>query len=71
MNVTNHTLEITPTKGRCPAGEAHGKQCLAEGKIPVFSCEGACIRGEIARQAANKLVLLQPDNDGFSGRVSG
>jgi len=60
MNKTNYTLEITPTKGRCPAGEAHGSQCHAEGKIPVLSCEGACIRGEIARQAANLVAKEEP-----------
>ena len=47
------SLEVTETKARCPTGEKIGNQYMAEGKIPVFACEGACIRGEIARVAAN------------------
>jgi uncharacterized metal-binding protein len=33
---------------------------MAEGKMPVLSCEGACIRGEIARLAANLVAKEQP-----------
>ena len=33
---------------------------MAEGKIPVLSCEGACIRGEIARLAANLVAKEEP-----------
>lgn len=40
-------------KGFCPAGEAYAQRNISEGKIPVLSCEGPCIRGEIARLAAN------------------
>ncbi len=47
------TLDVAAVKGACPAGEDHAKQRIAEGKIPVLSCEGPCIRGEIARLAAN------------------
>ena len=54
---TNYTpdffLEVDSVKGVCPAGEAYARHQIAEKKIPVFSCEGPCIRGEIARQAAN------------------
>jgi uncharacterized metal-binding protein len=46
-------LEVRSTDNKCPAGEAVGKRNMAEGKIPVLSCEGSCIRGEIARLAAN------------------
>ncbi len=46
-------LDVTGTDKTCPIGEKIGKQNLDEGKIPVISCEGACIRGEIARVAAN------------------
>ena len=46
--------------GTCPAGEAWAKQNIAEGKIPVFSCEGPCIRGEIARLAANLVAHEVP-----------
>jgi uncharacterized metal-binding protein len=47
------TLDISAVTGHCPAGEAHAKQNIAEKKIPVLSCEGPCIRGELARLAAN------------------
>lgn len=47
------TLEVEGVKGVCPAGEVYAKQTIAEKKIPVFSCEGPCIRGEIAKLAAN------------------
>jgi hypothetical protein len=46
-------LEVEAVDGLCPAGELYAKQKAAEAKIPVFSCEGPCIRGEIARLAAN------------------
>ena len=41
------------TKGSCPIGEITGEKNMSQSKIPVLSCEGACIRGEIARIAAN------------------
>ena len=47
------TLEVTSIDKVCAAGEIYGRQCKKEGKIPVFSCEGGCIKGEIARQTAN------------------
>ncbi len=49
----NFSLEVEGTAKRCPTGEVIASRNLSEGKIPVLSCEGACIRGEIARQAAN------------------
>ena len=49
-------LEVTEIDKVCAAGEIYGHQCQKEGKIPVFSCEGGCIKGEIARQAANLLA---------------
>ena len=47
------SLEVSEVKGVCPAGEVYAKQNIAEKKIPVISCEGPCIRGEVARLAAN------------------
>lgn len=47
------SLDVQEVKGLCPAGEVWAKQNIAAKKIPVFSCEGPCIRGEIARLAAN------------------
>jgi len=50
---TTFPLEVTEIDKVCAAGEIFGRQCQKEGKIPVFSCEGGCIKGEIARQTAN------------------
>ena len=47
------SIGVSEVTGVCPAGEAHAKQNIADKKIPVLSCEGPCIRGEIARLAAN------------------
>ena len=47
------SLDVQEVTGLCPAGEVWAKRNIAEKKIPVFSCEGPCIRGEIARLAAN------------------
>jgi uncharacterized metal-binding protein len=50
------TLEVEGVKGVCPAGEVYAKRAMAEKKIPTFSCEGPCIRGDIARLAANMVA---------------
>ena len=47
------TIAVQGVKGHCPAGEVYAKRNISEKKIPVLSCEGPCIRGEIARLAAN------------------
>lgn len=47
------SLEVDAVTGLCPAGEVFAKQGIAAKKVPVFSCEGPCIRGEIARRVAN------------------
>ena len=54
------SIEVEGTTNRCPIGETVGNRNLAEGRIPVLSCEGACIRGEIARVAANMVAKEQP-----------
>lgn len=54
------TLEVESVRGRCPAGEVYANQAMTEGKIPVFSCEGPCIRGEIARLSANYVAAELP-----------
>ena len=54
------SLDVDAVKGVCPAGEVYARQKIAEKKIPVFSCEGPCIRGEIARQAANLVAKDVP-----------
>jgi uncharacterized metal-binding protein len=47
------TIKFNTMNHRCPIGETTGQKNISESKIPVLSCEGACIRGEIARLAAN------------------
>ena len=59
------TLEVTGIDKVCKAGEIFGRQCQKEGKIPVFSCEGGCIKGEIARQTANNIAKA----DGYTIRT--
>jgi uncharacterized metal-binding protein len=52
--------EVQGIKGLCPAGEAYAKQQLAAKTIPVLTCEGPCIRGEIARLAGNLIAQDVP-----------
>jgi len=54
------SLEVEGVKGCCPAGEVYAKRNISEKRIPVFSCEGPCIRGEIARLAANLIAHEVP-----------
>jgi uncharacterized metal-binding protein len=54
------SVAVQGVKGFCPAGEAYAKRNISEGKIPVLSCEGPCIRGEIARLAANLVARDVP-----------
>ena len=54
------TIEVEGVKGSCPAGEKYALENMAKGKIPVLSCEGPCIRGEIARLAANIVAKESP-----------
>lgn len=54
------SVAVEGVKGYCPVGEAYAKQNILDKKIPVFSCEGPCIRGEIARLAANLVAQEVP-----------
>lgn len=63
------SVEITGTDKKCPAGEKAGSKYLQEGKIPVLSCEGACIRGEIARLAAHLVAKEEPYRRGCHGEL--
>ncbi|UCG78468.1 MAG: hypothetical protein JSV21_01130 [Nitrospirota bacterium] len=47
------TLGVTRTGRACAVGEEFGREKRELGDIPVLSCEGGCIKGEIARRAAN------------------
>jgi hypothetical protein len=54
------SVAVEGVRGFCPAGEAYARRSITEGKIPVLSCEGPCIRGEIARLAANLVARDVP-----------
>ena len=54
------SVDVQGVKGFCPVGEAYAKQQIEAKTIPVLSCEGPCIRGEIARLAANKIAQEVP-----------
>jgi len=53
LSTPDFSLGVQGVKGHCPAGEAYAREQIARKSIPVLSCEGPCIRGEIARLAAN------------------
>ena len=50
---SGYSLKVDGVKGFCPAGEVYAEQNITDKKTPVLACEGPCIRGEIARLAAN------------------
>jgi alkylhydroperoxidase/carboxymuconolactone decarboxylase family protein YurZ len=54
-NSESINVQISGTEKRCAAGEQRGKENKTAQKIPVLSCEGACIKGEIARLIANNI----------------
>ncbi len=54
------SIEVSEVKGYCPAGEIHAKQNIADKKTPVLTCEGPCIRGEIARLVGNIVTEESP-----------
>jgi hypothetical protein len=53
-------LDVKEIQGLCPAGETYAKEQMRKGTTPVLSCEGPCIRGEIARLAANMVAQELP-----------
>lgn len=54
------TVQVDGVKGVCPAGEAWAEEKILHKKIPVLSCEGPCVRGDIARRAANLVAQEEP-----------
>ncbi len=66
---TSFSLDISKTDKVCPIGETIGNRNIKEGKIPVLSCEGGCIRGEIARLAANLVAKEEPYRRGCHGEL--
>ena len=63
------SIDVTGTNSKCPVGERIGKENILRGKIPVLSCEGGCIRGEIARLAANQVAKEEPYRRGCHGEL--
>ncbi len=53
---TTFELHVEDTSLVCPVGIKYATQQMRDGTIPVLSCEGPCIRGEIARQAAHRVA---------------
>lgn len=62
-------IEVENTTKRCPIGETIGNRNIRERRIPVLSCEGACIRGEIARLAANMVAKEEGFARGCHGEL--
>lgn len=54
------TIRVDGVQGVCPAGEAWAEQSILQKRIPVLSCEGPCVRGDIARRAANIVASEEP-----------
>lgn len=54
------TVQVDGVKGVCPAGEAWAEQGILHKRIPVLSCEGPCVRGDIARRAADMVAKEEP-----------
>ena len=71
MVTTNRvrTIQFNTTNANCPIGEITGKKNVHESKLPVLSCEGACIRGEIARLAANIVSKKESYGRGCHGEL--
>ena len=65
----NFTIEVEGTKAVCPLGEVVGNKMIAEGKIPVISCEGGCFRGEIDRVASHMVAKEEPYSRGCHGEM--
>ncbi|MEE8484110.1 MAG: putative zinc-binding protein [Nitrospinota bacterium] len=63
------TIEVEGVKGSCAAGDKYGSANMAGGKIPVLSCEGACVKGEVARLAANMVGKEEPYRRACHGEI--
>jgi hypothetical protein len=54
------SVDVQAVKGLCPVGEKYAKAQIAARTTPVLTCEGPCIRGEIARLAGNLVAKEVP-----------
>jgi uncharacterized metal-binding protein len=66
---TTFLIEIDETSQQCAAGEKYAAQQMRDRTIPVLCCEGPCIRGEIARQAAHRVARKAPFARACQGEV--
>ena len=61
VHPTYEVIHLEKTRNVCPMCEDYAARHAAK-PVAVMSCEGACLRGEVARQAANLLChSLAPD----------
>ena len=61
VNPTYEVIQLEKTRNVCPMCEDYAAR-QASKPVAVMCCEGACLRGEVARQAANLLChSLAPD----------
>lgn len=62
--MSNQCLSPCATSRICPEGLRYvNQQLLSNPKLAVIACEGACIKGEVARVAANMLAYrLEKEN---------
>ncbi len=60
---SDFTLQVEGVNGSCPAGERYAQEQIANERIPVLSCEGPCLRGDIARRAAD---IVSKELPGFA-----
>ncbi|HET8944836.1 MAG TPA: putative zinc-binding protein [Dehalococcoidia bacterium] len=56
----NFSIHVDGVTGVCPAAERWAEDKLVNRRIPVLACESACIRGDIARLAANIIAAEPP-----------
>jgi uncharacterized metal-binding protein len=59
-STSRFSLEVDALAASCPVGEKWAKEKMSRKAIPVLACEGPCIRGEIARLAANMVAKEEP-----------
>jgi len=61
VHPTYEVIHLEQTRHVCPMCEDYAARHASK-PVAVLSCEGACLRGEVARQAANLLChALAPD----------
>jgi uncharacterized metal-binding protein len=68
-SIVSFNITIVSTDKTCHAGEKAGCRYIEQGKVPVLSCEGACLRGEIARLAAHMVAKEEPFRRGCHGEL--